>query len=247
LRAGRILSVAVADGTTACVDDAGTVSVRAGDGEWATSTIAGAIEVRVVGQEVLVVTEGGSIQALNADETQINDAASSHPFRQPWPSSVVAWSVSPWDVLFVHATRADRVRLARRSARGEDTLVEFELRPELLTALSEVSGEVAFVIDGRLRIAGHGDVVLPGRVIALCPVDDVAWVVASEDRVHSGVVLFRISPTGARERLGAVPGVGNDLEPNSVHLAAASETLIWLAGAFGIVATSVRSDAQSSP
>jgi hypothetical protein len=241
------LSVAVVDGTTACVDDAGAVSVRVGDGEWVTSTVAGALEVRIVGQEVLVLTEGGSIQALNAEETQVNDAESGYPFRQPWPSSVVAWSVSPWDVLFIHATRVGRVRLARRSARGEDTLVEFDTRPELLTALSEVGGEIAFVVDGRLRIAGHGDVVLPGRVIALCPVDDVAWLVACEDRVQSGVTLFRISPTGARERLGAVPGVGNELEPNSVHLAMASETLIWIAGAFGIVATSAQSDAQSSP
>ncbi len=254
LLGGSILSVAATDETMACVDDAGTVYVRvgarvgalvgAGAGEWTTSTIAGALEVRIVAQEVLVLTEGGSIQALQADETPVNDAASSYPLRQSWPSSVVAWSASPFDVLFVHATRADRVRLARRSARGEDSLVEFEIRPELLTALAEVCGEVAFVIDGRLRIAGHGDVTLPGRVLALSPLDEVAWLVACEDRVHSGVVLYRVSPTGERMRLAAVAGVGSDLEPNSVHIAAASETLVWLAGAFGIVATSVPSDAQ---
>jgi hypothetical protein len=253
LLGGNILSVAAGDGTTACVDDAGTVHVcvGAGAGEWATSSIAGAREVRIVSNEVLVLTEGGGIQALHADESPVNDAAGSHPLRQSWPPSVVAWATSPFDVLFVHATRADRVRLARRSMRGEEPLVEFEIRPELLTAIAEVWGEVAFVIDGRLRIAGHGDVTLPGRVIALAPLDDVAWFVACEDRVHSGLVLYRISPTGGRTRLAAISGVGSgsgvgsDLEPNSVHIAAVSETLVWLAGTFGIVAVSVQTDAQS--
>ncbi len=245
LLAGHILSIAANEGTTACVDDAGNVYVRVGAGHWAMSAVPSAREVRLVGDEVLVLTEGGTIQTLEPDETSVNDGASAHPLRQPWPSSVVAWSVSSHDVLFAHAVRSDRVRVARRSPRGEDPLFEFEGRPELVTAVVEVDGEVALVIDGRLRIAGHGDVSLPGRVIALSHVEETLWLALCEDRAQ-GALIYSVSPKGERTRLlASVAGVGTELEPNSICLAASSKMLVWVAGTFGIVAASARNDAQS--